>query len=113
MDFFLGWLIVSFIVGLLGADRNCGFFKAFMCSLILSPLIGLIFTLNSTKKSTLEFQQKMIDAQTLTAKKIESREDNSNRQLIELGKLQLEFDAEKITKEEYDERKGLILKWEL
>lgn len=112
MGIIFGWAFLAFIVGLIGSDRNCGFFKAFICSLFLSPLIGLLFTLNSTKKSTLEFQQKMIDAQTTTAKKLGSVETNENKQLIELGRLQLEFDTGKITKEQYDERKELILKWE-
>lgn len=41
------WLILSVLVGILGGKRKIGFALALICSLLLSPLIGLIITLIS------------------------------------------------------------------
>ena len=42
-----GWFLLSLLVGSIGNNRNIGFWGAFLLSLILSPIIGLIFTLIS------------------------------------------------------------------
>lgn len=44
------WLFFSFLVWLLWSNRKIGFWWAFLLSLVLSPLIGLIFTLVSKSK---------------------------------------------------------------
>lgn len=49
---FLWWIVFSILVGILGKDRNCGFFLAFILSLILSPIIGVIITLLSKRKKS-------------------------------------------------------------
>jgi hypothetical protein len=43
------WIIFSFCIGAIGMNRKIGFGGAFMLSLLLSPLIGLLFTLISDK----------------------------------------------------------------
>lgn len=43
----IGWFIFSLLIGAIGNNRNIGFWGAFFLSLILSPIIGLIFTLIS------------------------------------------------------------------
>lgn len=48
----IAWLLLSVLVGFIGAGRNIGFFGAFILSLILSALIGGIITLASTSKAT-------------------------------------------------------------
>lgn len=42
-----GWFLLSLLVGSIGNNRNIGFWGAFLLSLILSPIMGLIFTLIS------------------------------------------------------------------
>ena len=42
-----GWILFSLLIGAIGNNRNIGFWGAFFLSLILSPIIGLIFTLIS------------------------------------------------------------------
>lgn len=42
-----GWVLFSLLIGAIGNNRNIGFWGAFFLSLILSPLIGLIFTIIS------------------------------------------------------------------
>ncbi len=46
---------------MLGRDRKIGVLGAYALSLLLSPLIGLIMTLSSTKLIDEEYQEKMLD----------------------------------------------------
>lgn len=48
MEWVFGWLVFSFIVGLLGSQRNIGFFTAFFLSIFLSPIIGVLIVCFST-----------------------------------------------------------------
>jgi len=63
MGIVLGWIILSIVLGVMGSDRTCGFAGGFFGSLILSPLVGFLIVILSTKKSTLEFQKKMLEGQ--------------------------------------------------
>ncbi len=58
MDFFIEifsiWLIFSLIIGIIGSNRKIGFGMAFLWSIILSPIIGLVIALFSKKKINLE-----------------------------------------------------------
>lgn len=47
----ISWLFFSTLVGLIGINRKIGFGGAFFLSLLLSPLIGLIFALVSKSLS--------------------------------------------------------------
>jgi len=52
MEFFIVlWLLISFALAFAGRSRKIGFTRALLLSLLLSPLIGLIFILLSEKKS--------------------------------------------------------------
>ncbi|GGD64923.1 hypothetical protein GCM10011514_31170 [Emticicia aquatilis] len=51
------------MVGYVGSDRRIGFWPAFFWSIILSPLIGIIITFNSTKKEEEEYRKKMLELQ--------------------------------------------------
>lgn len=44
------WIIFSLVAGSVGSKRNIGFGGAFLLSIFLSPLIGLILAFNSDKK---------------------------------------------------------------
>lgn len=61
MGIVVGWIILSFIVGGFGSERTCGFFGAFLGSLVLSPIIGIFIVLMSSKTSTIEFQKLMVE----------------------------------------------------
>ena len=50
MAIFIFWIIFSFLVAQMGASRNIGWWGAFLLSIILSPLLGLLFTAISDKK---------------------------------------------------------------
>ena len=45
------WIVFCFVIGAIAKDRKLGFWGGFFISLILSPLIGLIFALVSDKKT--------------------------------------------------------------
>lgn len=50
MLFFIAWVALSMVVGLIGSDKSIGFWGAFLISIILSPLIGLIVVVLSNSK---------------------------------------------------------------
>lgn len=50
--YFIGTLIVSALVALLGRNRKIGYGWSFFFCFILSPLIGLIIILCSKRKTT-------------------------------------------------------------
>lgn len=49
MEFFIIWLVLPLIIGVLGKNRSIEFSGAFCLSLILSPLVGLMLVLLSPK----------------------------------------------------------------
>lgn len=59
------WLIFSLLVGVIGSKRNIGFLFSFILSLLLSPIIGLIFTLLSKSETELMIQNKFIKDKTV------------------------------------------------
>lgn len=46
----LFWLMLGLLVGWLGKNRKFGFWGYLFCSLILSPLIGLLLVLASDSR---------------------------------------------------------------
>lgn len=65
MAIVFGWIILSIVAGVIGSDRTCGFFGAFLGSLFLSPIIGFIIVLASSKSSTVEFQKMVLEEKKL------------------------------------------------
>ncbi len=47
----LAWILLSFVVAIIGTDRKIGYWGTFFLSLLLSPIIGAIFALASERKS--------------------------------------------------------------
>lgn len=52
MEIFIGWLLLSILVGAIGSNRRIGFGVAFIVALLLSPLVGLIVALLSRPRGT-------------------------------------------------------------
>ncbi|MFC2106870.1 tetratricopeptide repeat protein [Bacteroidota bacterium] len=52
MVYVIFWIVLSLIIGFLGSKKNIGFAGAFILSLLLSPLIGLIIVLASGDKES-------------------------------------------------------------
>ena len=47
---FITLLVLSAIVGYVGKDRKFGFWGYFFCSVLFTPIIGLIITFASDKR---------------------------------------------------------------
>jgi len=54
------YILLAFIIGVIGADRKIGFWKAFLLSLFLSPFLGAIFTLHTKLLSTEKFEEETL-----------------------------------------------------
>jgi hypothetical protein len=113
MGIVFGWIILSFIIGIVGSNRKIGFLSALFISLIFSPLIGLIFTLISKTdveekyiKSVLETQR----SQQESLKELVSSKPNKNISLAdEIEKLERLKNKNLITEEEFLKLKKRII----
>jgi uncharacterized membrane protein YhdT len=47
----LSWLVLSILIGAMGRHRMMGFWGYFFASIILTPIIGLLLVLVSSKKN--------------------------------------------------------------
>jgi len=50
MFLYVGWILASLVVGILGRNRKLGFWGYFFGSIILSPLVGIILVFASDKR---------------------------------------------------------------
>lgn len=89
------WIIFCLIIGAVGENRAIGFWGAFFCSLLLSPLIGLIITLCSKSKT-----QAAIEAGVLNQLS-SSQKPSMDEIAIRLQKIQQMKDDNLITELEY------------
>lgn len=113
MGIVFGWIILSFIIGIVGSNRKIGFLGALFISLIFSPLIGLIFTLISKteveekyRKSVLETQR----SQQESLKELLRSKPNKNISLAEeIEKLERLKNKNSITEEEFLKLKKRII----
>lgn len=46
------WIALSWLIGMLGANKRFGFFGNFLVSLLFSPLVGVIVLLASDQRPT-------------------------------------------------------------
>jgi hypothetical protein len=46
------WILLSIIIALLGSNKKMGFWGILFCSLLLSPVVGLIVLLTSARKKS-------------------------------------------------------------
>jgi len=106
MEVFLGWIFFSIIVGSIGTNRNIGFVGAFFLSLLLLPLIRLIFTLVSKSNEQIEFEKQLLSQN----KKQTDGILNANQKSFtdELYKLKTLLDSGLITSEEFESEKENI-----
>jgi hypothetical protein len=113
MGIFFTWIILSFVVGFIGSDRKIGFGGAFFISLILSPLIGLIFALMSKTEEEEKYKQKILDTQKSQEESLKMLSKSKTVQKIsiadEIEKLQNLKNNNSITEEEFVRLKNKII----
>ena len=56
---FIFWILASILVGFIGSGRKIGYWGTFLLSLLLSPIIGLIFALASKRLADIEREEKL------------------------------------------------------
>lgn len=111
MGIFFSWIIFSFVAGAVGSGRKIGFWGAFLLSIILSPLIGLIIAFASSRKEPDEV--KIVNNYTppSTPYQVPKMPDNSDV----ISKLNQANDLKEkraITQEEFERIKSRILRGE-
>src|SRR5690348_8014733 len=111
MGIFFIWVILSIIVGAIGSSRNIGFGGAFLLSLVLSPLIGLIITLISKDTQEEKRKAEMLKTQQRQTAALEKSLAQTNQQSIaeELEKISKLKEKGDITAEEYQKLKNSII----
>lgn len=113
MGIFFTWIILSFVVGFIGSDRKIGFGGAFFISLILSPLIGLIFALMSKTEEEEKYKQKILDTQKSQEESLKMLSKSKTIQKIsivdEIEKFQKLKNNNSITEEEFVRLKNKII----
>lgn len=100
---FVLWIVFSLVVGAIGSSRNIGFWGAFLLSLLLSPVIGLIIALVSKDKQAEEVQEKQLE--TLEA----IRNDRGVSVADEIEKLIRLKENGTLNEEEFEEQKKKLL----
>jgi len=72
------WIIFSFVVGFMGTSRNIGFWGAFLFSIFLSPLIGIIITLVSKDKEDEAYKRQIVKMQRIQSDTLNEIKNNKN-----------------------------------
>ncbi len=88
----INWILWTLVLTVMGHYRKIGSAFAFGASFFFSPLIGAVVVLSSTKKSTLEFQKKLLEAQ-------QHRSESNTASDLEI--LEKNYKAGILTEEEY------------
>lgn len=113
MGIFFGWFILSLIVGAVGSGRKIGFISAFFISLLLSPLVGLIFTLVSKSNEEEAYQEKVLEVQKNQEEALkrisETEKGNPVSVADELQKLKKLRDENLITEDEFRQLKSKLI----
>lgn len=74
METFFIWILLSFAVGFVGKGRKIGYGGAFLCSLFLSPVIGLLIALVSKEQGGEEYRQQVLETQRQQAESLRNLE---------------------------------------
>jgi len=106
----ISWIISSIIVGIIGSNRKIGFAGAFFLSLLLSPLIGLIFTFFSKSLEAEKFEQELLQTQKMQQKTMEKiMNQNINTVAEDLKKIKDLLDNGIINSDDYEKIKTKII----
>ena len=110
MEIFIFWIIFSLIVGFIGSGRKISFWGAFLCSLLLSPLLGLIIALVSKSNESMEYKNKVLKNQHDQRERLSNLDKESAYSITaELQKLKILRNQDEITAEEFQKLRNKIL----
>lgn len=109
------WIVGSLLIGLVGKNRDIGFWPIFLISLVGSPAIGFIVAICSKRKNTI---RRMIENQELQMRQFNTAMSHSVNNIHaanipgsadELLKLKELLDKGVLTQSEYEQQKAKIL----
>jgi len=103
MEIFIGWIVLSSVIAVIGDTRKIGSFKAFFLSIFLSPIIGLIVTLSSKRNDTIAFENALLDKQNISDKNY----------IDEMYKLQKLYESKAIDEDYYITEKERLEKYKI
>lgn len=108
---FLIWILLAPVVGLIGSYRKIGFWGAVVCSLLLSPVIGLIITLLTGNLKEEEERKKMLELQKKQYKALSNLQQSANVRSVmeELKHLKKLKDEGILTESEFNSLKQKAL----
>jgi len=109
MGIFFGWLLFSIVVGAIGSGRKIGFWGAFLLSLLLSPIIGIIITLVSKNKEDEEYKKKLLRAPQNQQETLHKLSSQKNSVVDELEKLKKLKEENLISEDEFQNIKNKII----
>jgi len=113
--FFFFWIGSSALIGLIGKNRDIGFWPVFLISLVGSPAVGFIFAVCSKRKNSI---RRMIENQELQMRQFNNamfhpvnrvQSTNVTGSADELLKLKNLLDQGVLTQSEYEQQKAKIL----
>lgn len=110
MEIFFSWIIFSFVAGAVGSSRKIGFWLAFLLSIFLSPLIGLIIAFSSPRKEPNEV--KIVNNYTPPPTHQTPTSQNNSDIVSKLNQANDLKEKGAITQEEYERIKSRILNGE-
>ena len=106
----ISWLIFSMLIGIIGSNRKIGFAGAFFLSLLLSPLIGLIFTLVSKSLSDEKYEKELLEVQRKQKEAIENlSQKNASSVSSELARTAELFEKGIINESEFEKIKTKLI----
>lgn len=113
---FILWIVFTVIVTFIGSDRKIGAGAAFLISLLLSPLIGIIVvamspTLESErhKNQMLKTQAELLEATKALANKPIHEGTDQQMNVDNMQQFQKMYELGLITEAEYNERRQKLL----
>ena len=114
MFLFFTWILLSVVAGFIGSDRKIGFWMAFLLSIVLSPLIGIIVAALSKVEYEEEYEEAILQTQVKqqeTLEKISQQSvmQNSFSVSDEIQKLKELQNQGILTEEEFEAQKKKLL----
>lgn len=107
------WIVLSVIVGTIGADRKIGFWGGFFLSILLSPLIGFIITILSKSLDKEKLEQEMLENQKEQTRLLTEKSENNTISIAdEIEKLSNLKDNGLLTDNEFQQAKQRLIKGE-
>ncbi|MFY0626608.1 MAG: hypothetical protein JXR07_09945 [Reichenbachiella sp.] len=76
MEIVIIWIGISAIIGVIGADKNIGMIPAFLLSIFLTPITGLILTFSSESKESAD--QEILRIKAELQKAFEKQKQNAS-----------------------------------